>query len=161
MVRPFLCVILLFCLMLLSAGCQPEPTMTFIEAIEQGNIAEIRAHMAYGKNPADGPVNKLGQMPLHVAAEFDQAEAAEYLISRGADVNTVGIWEWEDGTPLHVAAAKGNIRVAKVLLAQGARTDIPDMAGRTVTDMVATSGSAEMQALITNPSGQTKGKGKQ
>lgn len=157
----YLSVLALSAVCLSLAGCQPKPTISFIEAIEQGNLAEMKACMAHSMfDTADGPVNKLGQMPLHVAAEFDQAEAAEYLVSRGADVNTVGIWEWEDGTPLHVAVTKGNIRVARVLLAHEARTDIPDKAGRTVANLAATSGNAEMQNLIANPPSQAKGKGK-
>lgn len=152
---------LLVCLSTL-AGCEPNPTMTFTEAIEQGNLAEMKACMAHSKfDTADGPLDKTGRMPLHAAAESDQAKSAEFLISRGADVNTVGIWGWKEGTPLHVAAAKGNLSVAKVLLAHGARTDIPDEAGRTASGIVAASGNAEMQALFAHLPSESKSKGKQ
>ena len=161
MARTFLCMLVCSVPLLSAIGCEPDPTMSFARAIELGNLAEVRANMAHDKYAsANGPMNKMGQMPLHVAAEFDQAEVAEYLASRGADINTSGIWSWKEGTPLHVAVAKGNVRVARVLLARGARTDIPDKAGRMVTDRIATSGNAEMIALFANPPVHSKAKDK-
>ena len=62
-----------------------------------------------------------GDTPLHVVAWRNDFEAAQVLVSAGADVNAIG----EMGeTPLHVAVHNENGKMARLFLDAGGRTDI-------------------------------------
>lgn len=69
--------------------------------------------------------NIFGDAPLHLASRWGDAEAAEVLLSAGADVNAAG----EKGqTPLFAA---GNVDVARVLVRAGANLQHRDNDGYT------------------------------
>src|SRR3954464_11221670 len=60
-----------------------------------------------------------GFQPLHLAAFFGHADAAEALLTRGADPSTVSRHELIKVTPLHSAVASEgaeNLRTVEVLL---------------------------------------------
>ncbi|CAD6185136.1 unnamed protein product [Caenorhabditis auriculariae] len=62
-----------------------------------------------------------GRAPIHVAADFGQAEVIKYLISLGADFNApdkFGI------TPLLAAVWEGHLEATKVLLSNGAVREV-------------------------------------
>jgi ankyrin repeat protein len=70
--------------------------------------------------------------PLHVAAEFGQAEAAKVLIARGADPSLVD--GENDATALGWAAFFGRPRVVEVLLEAGAEPSQRNKHGLTPLD---------------------------
>lgn len=67
--------------------------------------------------------NRFGMTPLHVAAARKQLGAAEFLVSKGANVNApYGI---DKDTPLHFAADAGHEAIVQLLLTNGAILDQP------------------------------------
>ena len=61
--------------------------------------------------------NRMRSTPLHWAAETGRAEAAEFLLAQGADVNAP---DEHGATPLHDAAWMGQKATVELLLANGA-----------------------------------------
>lgn len=66
------------------------------------------------------------QTPLHRATIFDHTELAEYLISLGADVNSV---DCKGNTPLLLATSCGSWNTVTLLLSKGARVSVTDRRG--------------------------------
>ena len=67
--------------------------------------------------------NHLGWTPLHLAAKGNRPEAAEYLISNGAEIDAR---DTQQKTPLHEAAWHGWLDVAKILVRHGADVNARD-----------------------------------
>ena len=80
-----------------------------------------------------------GFTPLHAAAAQGQADAAAWLLARGAAVSAVREDGWRD-TPLHYAAASGCRDTCDVLLAYGADPGAANFAGITPASVAATAG---------------------
>ena len=90
-----------------------------------GNLT-ITAILIKAKAKLD-PKDKLGNTPLHMAADRNQTEEAQLLVDVGAPVDA----ENKNGmTPLMVAAARGNIEIVQALLAKGASVTKTDFTGR-------------------------------
>ena len=66
-------------------------------------------------------VAKIGT--LHKAAEIGNGRAAELLIAKGADVNSVYD---RMKTPLHIAAREGHVQIVKLLISKGANVNFMD-----------------------------------
>jgi glyoxylase-like metal-dependent hydrolase (beta-lactamase superfamily II) len=98
-------------------GPPPASRQTIFDAARTGNLARLRTLIE-----ADpGAVNMrmlVGVTPLHLAAANDQIPAAEYLLSKGADVNAVAR---HAGTPLDLAYESNRRDVVTWLEAKGAR----------------------------------------
>jgi uncharacterized protein len=82
-----------------------------------------------------------GWTPLHLAAFFGHAEAAQVLLENGADVNAVSANSLTN-TPLHAATAGKHTDVAVLLIAHGAKTDTTD-AGNYTPLQIATQNQLE------------------
>ncbi|KAK9527797.1 hypothetical protein VZT92_014329 [Zoarces viviparus] len=67
-----------------------------------------------------------GQTPLHRATIFDHTELAEYLISLGADPNSM---DCKGNSPLLLATSCGAWRTVALLLSNGANVNVKDMCG--------------------------------
>ncbi|XP_063155461.1 transient receptor potential cation channel subfamily A member 1 [Candoia aspera] len=74
-------------------------------------------------NAADGNKETL----LHRAALFDHYELAEYLISKGANINNV---DNEGRTPLLLATSCASWKIVNLLVSKGANLEIKDHLGR-------------------------------
>ena len=87
-----------------------------------------------------------GQGPLHLAARAGAADAANFLLKNGADINLL----FESGyAPLHEAAA--DAKMAELLLSQGAEPQRHDPElGITPLHMAARRGSSEVCQLLLN-----------
>ncbi|XP_006860133.1 PREDICTED: transient receptor potential cation channel subfamily A member 1 [Chrysochloris asiatica] len=64
---------------------------------------------------------------LHRASLFDHHELAEYLISMGADINSI---DSEGRSPLLLATASASWNIVNLLLSKGAHVNIKDYLGR-------------------------------
>lgn len=88
-------------------------------AVRQGNLPALSALLAEqpGLANARSETDPRGTYPLHVAAEFGQAESAKLLLEHGADVSLLD--SENDAIALSWAAFFGRPGVAKVLLEAG------------------------------------------
>lgn len=77
------------------------------------------------------PVNDIGERysPLQAAASCKTLDLAEYLIDRGADVNTPA-FGYEGRTALQQACCYGNLKMVKFLLAHKADVNAPPAASK-------------------------------
>jgi len=105
-----------------------ERIMRFSTAIEQGNLAEVKKFIGSGVS-----VNAILETdekitPLLHAVANEKVSIAEYLISRGARVNSQNA----DGhTPLMLASMSGNVEMVRILLKAGAKVNLQDIKGYT------------------------------
>ena len=74
-------------------------------------------------------VNSGKVVPIHAASSFSSASLVAKLIDNGANINDQS--SPQKDTPLHYAAAEGNIEVIKMLLEKGADTKLTNSLGRT------------------------------
>ncbi|HPS03588.1 MAG TPA: ankyrin repeat domain-containing protein, partial [Candidatus Sumerlaeota bacterium] len=98
-------------------------TQTLREAVEAGNLAQVRAQVEAG-----GDLNALdeGLAPLHRAVLSGQADVVSYLVERGANVNV----RCQLGrTPLHYAVAQNQMGMVRFLLSHGADVKARDQDG--------------------------------
>jgi peptidoglycan/LPS O-acetylase OafA/YrhL len=103
-------------------------------AARSGAVDAIREHLAAGVD-VDGQHPESGATALTVAAMFDQSEAVDLLLRRGADVNARGR---EKGTALHAAAFLGHAGPARLLVEAGADLDARNGSGATPEEVLAT-----------------------
>jgi ankyrin repeat protein len=80
------------------------------------------------------PVNAIGARfsPLQAAASCDTLDLAEYLIDRGADINTPA-FGYEGRTALQYACCSGNLGMVEFLLANKADVNAPPAASKGMT----------------------------
>ncbi|MBM3778248.1 MAG: hypothetical protein FJW23_08415 [Acidimicrobiia bacterium] len=117
-----------------ASGAKREATL--IDAIRDGDRTALRALLA--TSDVNAPAVD-GSTALHWAARQEDAEAVEWLLSKGAHVqaaNRYGI------TPLWLAAQNGNATIVRQLLDAGADPNMALPEGDTVLMNAARSGKA-------------------
>ena len=120
-----------------------EQTVDIWTAAAQGNIEAIKQHLEAGTD-VDAKQPPGGGTPLLVAATFGRAEAAKFLIEKGANVNASS----SDGaTALHGAAFFCHAEIVKLLLDKGAKVNAKNIRGETPLDAVAGSWSQELEGI--------------
>ncbi len=89
------------------------------DAVKHGDLNSIKAMLDENRNLANSrsETDARGTYPLHVAAEFGQADAARVLLSYGADVSLLD--SENDSIALCWAAFFGRPEVITVLLEAG------------------------------------------
>jgi ankyrin repeat protein len=89
------------------------------DAVKRGDLAEMKDLLETDRSLADArsDTDVRGTYPLHVAAEFGQARAAQLLLDYGADVKLLD--SENDAIALGWAAFFGRLEVVTVLLAAG------------------------------------------
>jgi len=104
------------------------------DAVKRGDLAAIAALLDHDQSLANSVSETDPRLtyPLHVAAEFDQPEAARMLTARGADISLRDTEN--DATPLSWAAFFGRPRVVDVLLEAGADPNHRNKHGLTPLD---------------------------
>ncbi|KAN0007328.1 hypothetical protein ACTFIU_000527 [Dictyostelium citrinum] len=118
-----------------------EEQNDFTWAVKNGDIVNVKKSVEAKKDLisiTDG--NKRG--PCHWAADFNQVEVLEYLISKGAkfdNVDDYGI------TPLLAAVYEGHKGAVELLLKKGANKSVKGPDGQTAYEAAE---KAEIKALL-------------
>ena len=121
--------------------------LTIHEAVREGDLADTKYHLSHGADIAE--LNESGYTPLHLAAAYGHPKIAQYLLSRGAQVDA----REEESTPryytaLHLAAREHNPEVAQVLLKHGADPNAQDVEGYTPLHVAARYNSAQTAQVL-------------
>ena len=110
----------------------PAPNKSHIwNAALAGDIDALKQHLANG-TPVDSVNPEFGGTPLMWAATRGHAEAIEFLISRGANVDVPGK---DGGTALIAAAFLGHDKVVDVLIRHGANLNAVNRDGSAPLDV--------------------------
>lgn len=110
----------------------PEPTMDLWTAAFEGNIAELAANKHAGSDLDALSPNEIQATAMTMAAVGGQAEAAQWLLDNGANVNGTN---GDGSTALNAAAFLGRAGVAKVLVDGGVDTTIRNWDGQSAADI--------------------------
>ena len=110
----------------------PEPTMDLWTAAFEGNIAELEANKHAGSDLDAQSPNEIQATALTMAAVGGQAEAAQWLLDNGANVNGPN---GDGSTALNASAFLGRADVAKVLVDGGVDTTIRSWEGQSAADI--------------------------
>jgi ankyrin repeat protein len=113
-------------------------------AAEGGDLEALKSILA--RDPTLLQSKEWGDLtPLHLAVLHNHNDVAQYLLSKGADVNartSTGI------TPLHEAAQNGNKEITELLLAHAASVNAVDNQGWTPMTRAQKWGHPEIAALL-------------
>jgi ankyrin repeat protein len=119
-----------------SYGNSPLHLSSLGTRILAAREADHRSADANSKNVIDA---------LCFAAESNDYDVAQILISRGADVNALSA----DGyTALHIAALKGNLMLAELLCDHGIDVNARDKIGRTALQYATLTRHSDLVALL-------------
>ena len=110
----------------------PEPTVDLWTAAAEGNIAELAANKHAGSDLDAQSPNELQITALTMTAIGGHAEAAQWLLDNGANVNSLN---GDGSTALNAAAFLGRADVAKVLIDGGLDTSIRNWEGQSAADI--------------------------
>ena len=109
---------------LLAGGCGPEqPSVSLLEAIDQGDSEAVQAHMEFGTDPNETFIPPeypfVGASALHLAVLKDDEEIVNILLDNGASID-IKARESFRGTPLDWAAFWGVKDMVVLLVEKGA-----------------------------------------
>eukprot|EP00927_Polykrikos_kofoidii_P059397 TRINITY_DN54556_c0_g1_i1.p1 TRINITY_DN54556_c0_g1~~TRINITY_DN54556_c0_g1_i1.p1 ORF type:complete len:240 (+),score=45.04 TRINITY_DN54556_c0_g1_i1:124-843(+) len=129
----------------------------FLVAAEAGDLEAIQA-----VDEADLPKCLRKRDPdertaLHRACAAGHRDVAEYLISKGAEVNVADEEGW---SPLHSCASKGDAHLTDLLLTAKADVSEGTSSGATALHFAASKGHAEVVELLLSSGGQLNARDK-
>ena len=114
------------------------------EAVKRNDLAEVQ--ILIGNDPGlISAKDDLGNTPLHTSAIVGSVLIADYLLSKGADINARNN---QLLTPLHVAINNKQEASAIMLIEKGADVNLQDMAGNTPLHGTAYSNNATIAGLL-------------
>jgi ankyrin repeat protein len=116
-----------------------------VHAAVRGDVSILKGLVAIGADP-NSP--EAGSLPLCAAVWHGRAEAAESLITLGADVSGV---DSSGFTPLIVAVSRGDDALVRLLLRHGADVDHRGSCG-TAADVARANGHPGTAAILSSPS---------
>lgn len=119
----------------------PQGQAPLVMAIQEGATHIVDVMLASPRTNVEFR-NLKDESPLMMAALKGQAELAQRLIARGADVNKPG---W---APLHYAATSGSLPTIRLLLEHSAYIDAESPNGTTPLMMAAQYGSEDAARLL-------------
>ncbi|MBR9984239.1 MAG: ankyrin repeat domain-containing protein [Wolbachia endosymbiont of Homalodisca vitripennis] len=98
-------------------------TEELFDAVKQNNLDKVKELINQGANINAQEKGIYGKKPIHIAAENNNKNIIEFLLSRGVSVNDT---ERVGNTPLHYAAWGGRLEAAEFLVNKGANIDAAD-----------------------------------
>uniref|UniRef100_A0A5S6QKX3 Poly [ADP-ribose] polymerase n=1 Tax=Trichuris muris TaxID=70415 RepID=A0A5S6QKX3_TRIMR len=101
--------------------------VAILEAAKRGEVDKLRK-LVTADNVNCHDVKGRNSTPLHLAAGYNNYEAAEFLIEKGADVNAK---DRGGLIPLHNAASYGHFEIGQLLVQHGAQANAQDLWGFT------------------------------
>lgn len=133
---------------------KPDVTMLILKHLDEINLFEataagkfdVVAHLLTNHPEAVNYYAEDGFTPLGLACYFGQNEIAQYLVSKGADVNLPS----NNGFkvyPLHSATAGNYTQIARMLIENNAQINVKQQAGATALHSAAQNGNIDL--LIT------------
>ncbi len=131
----------------LAAGADPEQRsatgdLPLLTAVKARRADAVKALLGAGADPDN--TNRLGESSLHVAVA-GTAEVLTPLLEAGANPNAR---DAGGVTPLMLAAGEGSQESVDLLLAAGARIDMKDYQGSSVTDWAVRGGNKAIAARL-------------
>ena len=128
-----------------SADSAQSGKQSIHQAAANGDIAQVRRLLNANPGLINSGGDNLGNTPLHFATWKNRAAMAEFLISKGANVNAKNSL---GNTPLHDAIHNSGVLVPIVLLRQGANIDERNNEGETPLILAAQTGRSELVRLL-------------
>ncbi len=122
-----------------SSAATVESTKPVFGAIQQGDLAKVKALIAENKKLLNEP-NDEGKSPLHVAAALGHTTIVDYLVGEGANVNFMNKFDKRGSfrrLPLHDAAKGGHAAVIQCLAQRQAELNVKDGQGCTALHLAA------------------------
>ncbi len=113
-------------LILLIASCATSDNMQFHDALNAGDLPQVKAWLAKGME-ADKPFPS-SNTPLKIAAEIEHEEMIKYLLRKGANIDAQ---DRAGQTALYIASALGRELSVYTLIDAGADVEIPNNNGLT------------------------------
>lgn len=116
------------------------------EAVVGDDVAEIGALLEKTPEQVNARAEKGGSTPLHLAAICGHPEAANLLITKGADINAkmgMGL------TPLHCAILEDSAGVVGLLIEKGADVNAATETGRTCLHFAVIKNDQRLARLLT------------
>jgi hypothetical protein len=118
-----------------------------------GDVERVKEILAEGNHDVNGlnrwqtdsDPNGWQRTPLHAAALKDHLKLAEFLLSEGADANS--LTKYKDA-PLHFAVTQGDVKMVRLLLDHGARPDAKNDDGDTPIDIAKKEGDSEVLQML-------------
>lgn len=136
--------VLILLLLLAAAVVRWRRQELLVHAAVRGDVSILKGLVAVGADPNS---REAGSLPLYAAVWHGRAEAAECLITLGADVNGA---DSSGFTPLIAAASRGDGALVRLLLRHGADVDRRGSCG-TAADVARANGHPETAAILSSP----------
>lgn len=121
----------------------PDSTPVVISAA--GSSVEVM-RMIIENGGKVNTTDKIGNQPIHIACKLPTTEMVEYLVSKGAFINSLS-----DTSPLMIATHQGNLNLVKYLVEHGAIVNTKDFTLETPLFCACKQGETEIvQYLLEN-----------
>ena len=134
-------ILVLNCLLFLFPGIDAQE---IYEAVKNNDLAGVQKIL--DRDPAQIKArDNLGNTPLHTVAIAGSVTIAEFLLSKGADINAVND---QLAAPLHVAIDNRQEGVAILLIEKGADINLQDLAGNTALHRTSYSNNARIAGML-------------
>lgn len=100
---------------LLKASMASTPPNELIDAVEQGDVVQVRALLSEGADV--NQTNNAGMTPIYAATCLERMDIMRFLVDSGANINQANIY---GVTPLSIASYCGYMAFVSALISEGA-----------------------------------------
>jgi len=134
---------------------QVQTQQELCDAAYSGDLEKVKATIGKGATVDDTCTYGT---PVHSAIAGGHKDVADYLITKGADINSKGGREFGP-TPLYNAIAMGNLEMAKYLVGKGADVNLVTLGGDRALHRAAQDGNYAMVVLLVENGADVGAKG--